>query len=87
MKWRLIVIAALGVALALYLVMFVGLGPVFSAAVAVGWGGFAILCLYALGLFVVLGIAWRVLQPESCGTAAGVFVRARMVRDAASLPR
>jgi hypothetical protein len=47
MKLRVIVIAALGVALALYLVMFVGLRPVFSAAVAVGWGGFAILCLYA----------------------------------------
>lgn len=84
MKLRLFVIAALGVALALYLVMFVGLRPVFSAAVAVGWGGFAILCLYALGLFVVLGIAWRVLQPEPCGAAAGVFVRARMVRDAAT---
>ncbi len=34
---------------------YVGLGAVFSAAVAVGWGGFAVLCLYALALFLVLG--------------------------------
>jgi len=37
--------------------MYVGLGAVFSAATAVGWGGFAILCLYALALFVLLGAA------------------------------
>src|SRR6202040_4051024 len=84
MKWRLIAISALGVALALYLVMFVGLGAVFSAAVAVGWGGFAILCLYVLGLFIVLGIAWFVLLPDASGTNIWVFVRARMVRDAAT---
>jgi putative membrane protein len=84
MKLRLIAISALGVALALYLVMFVGSGAVFSAAVAVGWGGFAILCLYVLGLFIVLGIAWFVLLPDASGTNIWVFVRARMVRDAAT---
>ena len=65
MKLRIVIIAALGLALGLYLVMYVGLGAVFSAAVAVGWSGFAILCLYVLGLFVVLGAAWHVLLPDS----------------------
>jgi glycosyltransferase 2 family protein len=84
MKFRIVIIAALGFALALYLVMYVGLDAVFSAAVAVGWGGFAILCLYALALFLLLGAAWHVLLPDSSLAALKVFVWARMVRDAAA---
>ncbi len=84
MKIRIAIIAALGLALALYLVKYVGLGAVFAAAAAVGWGGFAILCLYALGLFVLLGAAWCVLQPKSSHIRLGVFIWARMVRDAAA---
>jgi len=84
MKLRILIIAALGLALALYLVTYVGLGAVLSAAVTVGWGGFAILCLYALGLFLILGAAWYVLAPDSSATGLWVFVWARMVRDAAA---
>ena len=65
MKLRIVVIAALGAALAIYLVAFVGIGAVLSAAVAAGWGGFAVLCLYTLGLFVVLGMAWHALLPDN----------------------
>ena len=83
MKLRIVLIAALGVALAVYLVAFVGIGAVFSAAIALGWGGFAILCLYTLALFLLLGIAWRVLLPDS-GHSLWVFVWARMVRDSAT---
>jgi putative membrane protein len=83
MKLRLVVIAALGAALALYLIAFVGIGAVFSAAVAAGWGGFAIICLYTLALFLVLGMAWRALLPDS-GHSIWVFVWGRMVRDAAT---
>ena len=84
MKIRIAIIAAVGLALALYLVVYVGLGAVFAAAVAVGWSGFAILCLYALGLFPLLGAAWYVLLPDSARTRLWVFIWARMVRDAAS---
>jgi len=83
-KIRIAIIAGLGLALALYLVVYVGLGAVFAAAVAVGWGGFAILCLYALGLFLILGAAWYVLLPDSARARLRVFIWARMVRDAAS---
>jgi glycosyltransferase 2 family protein len=83
MRLRILVIAALGAALALYLIAFVGIAAVLSAAAAVGWGGFAILCFYAMALFLVLGMAWRVLQPGS-GHSLWVFVWARMVRDAAT---
>ncbi len=84
MKFRIVSIAALGVALTLYLVMYVGLGTVFSAALAVGWGGFAILCLYALGMFLLLGAAWYVLLPDSSRRGLRVFIWARMVRDSAA---
>jgi putative membrane protein len=83
MKLRIAVIAVLGAALALYLVAFVGMKAVLSAAVAAGWGGFAILCLYGLALFPVLGAAWRALLPDS-HHGLWVFVWARMVRDAAT---
>ena len=83
MKIRIVLIASLGLALALYLVAYVGLGAVFAAAVAVGWSGFAILCLYALGLFLLLGTSWYVLLPDSARTPLWVFIWARMVRDAA----
>jgi hypothetical protein len=84
MKLRIVLITGLGLALALYLVMYVGVGAVFSAAIAVGWSGFAILCLYALGVFLLLGCAWYVLLPDSSSTRPWVLVWARMVRDAAA---
>jgi len=84
MKLRIVLITALGLALGLYIVMYVGWGAVLAAALAVGSGGFAILCLYALGVFVLLGAAWYLLLPEAAGTRLWVLVWARMVRDAAA---
>lgn len=85
MKIRLVVLAILGVALTLYLIHFVGLGAVLAAAVAVGWGGFALLCAYSLGTFLILGLAWWVLLPDRPGRGnLWLFVRARMVRDSAA---
>ncbi|HEY0747844.1 MAG TPA: lysylphosphatidylglycerol synthase domain-containing protein [Steroidobacteraceae bacterium] len=84
MKLRLLIIAALGVALAFYLVFFIGVGAVMSAAIAVGWGGFAVLCAYGLALFAVLGLAWYLLLPDLNAEKLWVFIRARMVRDAAT---
>ncbi|MGO9934247.1 MAG: lysylphosphatidylglycerol synthase domain-containing protein [Steroidobacteraceae bacterium] len=84
MKFRIVIIAGLGLALAFYLLMFVGIDAVFAAAVAVGWSGFAILCLYVLGAFLILGAAWYVLLPGSPLKDLGIFVWARMVRDAAT---
>jgi putative membrane protein len=83
-KPRIVIIAALGLALVLYLVTRVGLGAVFSAAVAVGWSGFGILCLYAFALFPLLGTAWYVLFPDRSVNGLRILVWARMVRDAAT---
>ena len=84
MKLRIVLITALGLALALYLVIYVGWGSVLTAALTVGSGGFAILCLYALAVFVLLGAAWYLLLPDASGTRLWVLVWARMVRDAAA---
>ena len=83
MKIRVLLVAALGLCLAAYLVLHVGFAAVLTAAAEVGWAGFALLCSYALALFPLLGAAWRVLLP---GARAGVwvFVWARLVREAAS---
>jgi glycosyltransferase 2 family protein len=80
---RVAVIAALGLALAIYLALNVGLGAVFSAALAIGWSGFVIICCYALGLFLLLGAAWYVLLPGRYASLPAI-IWARMVRDSAS---
>ena len=81
---RIAIVAGLGVALGLYLVIYVGWGAVLQAAVTLGWSGFALLCAYALGLFALLGAGWSVLLPAAAGAGYRVCVWARMVRDAAS---
>ena len=80
---KLVIVAALGLCLALYLVAYVGFGAVVSAAVAVGWGGFALLCLYGLAQFPLLGCAWHVLLPAP-RARIWIFVWGRMVREAAT---
>jgi putative membrane protein len=83
-KPRLAIIVAFGLALGLYFIVRIGWGAVFSAAVTVGYGGFAILCLYGLGLFGLLGAACCVLLPDARWSNLRIFISARMVRDAAS---
>jgi glycosyltransferase 2 family protein len=84
MRLRVAALAALGLALALYLLKYVGWHAVLSAALAIGWAGFAVFCLCALGLFFVLGAAWQVLLPDAASAPLALFIRARMVRDASA---
>jgi putative membrane protein len=83
-KTRIFIVAVLAFALAFYFVAYIGLGAVFSAAVAVGWSGFSLFCVCGLALFPLLGLAWYVLLPVSMRTPWRVFIWARMVRDAAT---
>lgn len=80
---RAISLAALlaGLALAAALVAVFGAGAVVRAFVAIGWRGFAVICLIHLGLIAAMGVAWRGLVP-----AARVlpFAAARLVREAGS---
>lgn len=81
---RIAAVAALGLALAVYLIVYAGLGAVVSAVGSVGWSGFAILCLYMTALFPFLGWGWYVLLPPAAAPRYWVFVWARMVREAGS---
>jgi putative membrane protein len=83
-KIRVLIIAVLGLALGWYLLTHAGWHAVWTAATAVGWGGFALLCLAALLVFLILGPAWYVLLPASFGLQVWLFIWARMVRDGAS---
>jgi glycosyltransferase 2 family protein len=83
-RLRTITVSALGVALICYLVTQVGIGAVLVAASSIGWGGFALLCVAVILVYVVLGVGWGILQPPSSGTRMLVFIWARMVREAAS---
>jgi putative membrane protein len=83
-KLRLAVVAVVGSGLILYILKSVGLQSILLAATAVGWRGFAILCLYQLPQFVVLGVAWHALIPAAFHARLAALVWARMVRDATS---
>ena len=80
MKLGVILAALAGLALAAWLIFHIGFAPVLGAVASVGWGGFAILCLYQLALFAVLGAAWCVLIPSG---RLATFIWSRMVRDSA----
>jgi glycosyltransferase 2 family protein len=82
-KLRFAIVAVLGLGLVLYLALHLGIGAVLSAAGAVGWGGFALLCAYVLALCVLLAAAWYVLLPHSAHVRFAPFAWARMVREAA----
>jgi putative membrane protein len=80
MKLGVILAGLAGLALALWFIVHAGFGSVLAAVSAAGWSGFAILCLYQLATFVVLGSAWFALMPDARFWS---FVWGRVVRDAA----
>src|SRR6185312_12401492 len=69
-----------GLAVAVWFVLHIGFAPVMGAVASVGWGGFAILCVYSLATFLVLGAAWFALTPTAPFLT---FAWGRIVRDAA----
>ncbi len=84
MRLGIFVAAAIGFAIAAYLVLHVGAAPVFAAVRAVGVGGFALICAYALGLIVVLAAGWYALFAAGARPHLTDFLIARQVRDSAS---
>jgi putative membrane protein len=77
-----VVIALLaGLAAAVYLVWAIGFEPVFAAVARAGFGGLALLVVYALFVFVVLAAAWMCLLPFDHRRAPKQFYLGRLVRD------
>jgi putative membrane protein len=85
MKWA----PKIGVAIALlaglvaviYLVWAIGFDAVFASIARAGFGGLALLCLYALVVFVSLAFAWFFLLPPPQRRPAAELYVARLVRD------
>jgi glycosyltransferase 2 family protein len=81
-------LALLGVLTATMLVGWSGFGRVAASMLSVGYGGFALLCGWQFLAAAVLGIAWRVITPVAPGRSGlaldGVFIWARLVRDASA---
>ncbi|MGH7037843.1 MAG: lysylphosphatidylglycerol synthase domain-containing protein [Stellaceae bacterium] len=67
-----------GLAIAAGLVAHFGAGAVVRSLLAVGWLGFAAVCLIQLALIAIMGIAWRALLPNTC---VWVPMWGRLVRD------
>ena len=84
MRFGVVVAAALGFAVAIYMVLRVGLAPVLHAVAGVGFDGFAVICAYALALIIVLGSGWFALVPSGVADRFTTFVVARQIRDSAS---
>jgi putative membrane protein len=70
-----------GLALIGILVGYFGADTVIRSLIAVGWAGFATICLIHLALMAAMGIAWWALLPR---TKPLIFVWGRLVRDAGS---
>jgi putative membrane protein len=85
MKWA----PKIGVSVALlagliavvYLVWSIGFDAVLAAIARAGFLGLALLCLYALLVFVVLAFAWYFLLPSAQRRPVHNFYVARLVRD------
>ncbi|MGH7031651.1 MAG: lysylphosphatidylglycerol synthase domain-containing protein [Stellaceae bacterium] len=76
-----ILAAAIGLALGGALVVHFGAAAIFRSLLAMGWAGFAAICLIQAALIAVMGIAWWALLPE---TRPWPAMWARLVRDSAS---
>jgi putative membrane protein len=81
-----VVLALVGLALGTVLVAWFGFAEVFAATLAAGWGGFAVLSAWQMGLFAVLGASWDVIAPAREGGRSRMgnyllYVWGRMVRD------
>ncbi|MBV9551092.1 MAG: flippase-like domain-containing protein [Alphaproteobacteria bacterium] len=81
MKWGVAIALAAGLVAAVWLVWAVGFGAVFAAIARAGFGGLALLCLYALVVFIALALAWYFLMPPEHRRPLRDFYVARLVRD------
>jgi len=76
-----LLVAMAGLALIGVLVGYFGADAVIRSLLAVGWAGFATICLIHFALMAVMGIAWGALLPKK---SLWISIWGRLVRDAGS---
>ena len=84
MKGRPVLATGLGLALLVWLLARAGLPAVWTSVRMLGFGGFAAILAFQLGLAGLAGCAWALLGRGRPDAGLGRFVWARLVRDAAS---
>jgi putative membrane protein len=70
-----------GLVAAVYLIWAIGFDAVFASIARAGFGGLALLCLYALLVFVSLAFAWFFLLPPPQRRPLAELYVGRLVRD------
>ena len=81
MKWGVTLALLAGVIAAVYLAWSIGFDPVLDAVARAGFGGLALLCIYAAIVFISLAYAWYFLMPPAERGRLWNFYIARLVRD------
>ena len=84
MRIGVFIAAALGLAIAAYVILHIGVGQVVAVVSRVGFSGYALVILTSLALPLVLGLAWFVLVAGAPLSRFPVFALARQIRDSAS---
>jgi putative membrane protein len=82
MRIGVIVAALIGLALAIWLVLHIGVAAILSAIVSIGFGGFALTCVYSAAVIALMGSAWCALLPAPRNLLT--FIIGRQTRDSAS---
>lgn len=81
MKLGAILALLAGLAIAVFVLMHIGIAPVLQAVAAVGFVGFAVILIFGTVEVVLPGVAWQVLLPGQGGWL--LFSYARQARDSA----
>lgn len=79
-----VLLLLVGVAVATGLVAWFDTGAILATLVAIGWGGFVLICGFHFCLIAINGVAWHALTPEQALRRWPIFVWARLVRTAAA---
>jgi putative membrane protein len=80
-----VALALLGVIGATLLVGMYGFDRVAGAILSVGFGGFALFCLWQIVVMAIVGVAWRVVAPLQGKRLTLIFIWGRMIRDSAGV--
>lgn len=83
MRIATIIAAVTGLALGTAIIGYFGFGQVFTALSAIGWGGFGIIVLYHLGIYLLLGGSWWAIAAPPRNRPRA-YIWGRLVRDSGS---
>jgi putative membrane protein len=78
------ILAVVGLTVATGVIAYFNAGKVFAAVAPIGWQGFLAVVVAQVALFLPLGLAWWVVDPDQRFRQSPVFMWGRLAREAAS---